>query len=77
MSIALAPKGVSHEVLCRGCDIYKSRFWVAQALNEIYGTNGGWDFAECYKSCEHKARLKSAYDRVKAYEYYRRNKVGR
>ncbi len=77
MGIALAPRGLSPEMLCKDCDIYTTRLWVAEALNEIYGTFGSWDFTECYKSCEHKFKLRRDYDRVKLRNYYWRKKLGR
>jgi hypothetical protein len=55
---------------CKECQTYQDRVKMAEALNEIFGTEGNWDFETCWQSCPEKHRL---YNKRQA-DYYWRNK---
>lgn len=55
---------------CKDCQDYKDRVEIAEKINEIFGSEGNWNFQTCYLSCVKRFQKKQAYDRVKALEYY-------
>ena len=44
------------EVHCANCDIYKNRIEDAERIEELFGTEGEWDYVECSQVCERVRR---------------------
>ena len=59
---------------CKDCEVFIDRVRIAEALNELYGTDGYWDYQTCYRACQKKFDAKNEYDRVKARIYARRKR---
>ena len=36
---------------CKSCNEYHDRIEIANKINEIFGTEGEWDFSTCFKAC--------------------------
>lgn len=58
-------KGYTKEVLiptesaekhCGACNIYQNRVEDAELLEEVFGTEGQWDYKTCFQMCERQRK---------------------